>query len=986
MRHFPNKQFLSWLVLITGLACSVGLSLHVMHTVQREAANQFAFSADQLTIKVRERLESYELILRGGAALLESSESVTRQEWKSFVNKLSANEIVPGVQGIGFALLVKPEQLAAHVATVRAEGFPDYDINPTGVRDLYAPVVYLEPFSDTNLRAFGYDMLSEPPRQSAMLHARDTGLPTLSSRVTLVQDIGKDAQPGVLMFVPVYRAGMSTETVSQRRAALSGWAYSPYRMTDFMSGITKDWETPEGKFVDLHIYDNNKETPDQLIFDSLQDKDHTSHTPFYTQRNVEFYGHNWLLNFDRMSSAPPIDYTPALLVLASGLAITGLLFGLLRSLGDTISNASYIAGRLTKTLREREADLLEAQRIGKTGSWKLDLASGSMDWSNPLKQLFGESPAGQAKSLAEQQNLFTAESWENVTTTMAQAMKDGQPYEQELEIIDTSGKHAWMRIHGEGICDVQGNVVGLHGTASDITEHKQNQLSIKALTQLYAALSECNLAIVQCANDNELFARLCKLVVEQGGMDLAWIGQVDANNRVVATHSYGNDNVLSYLDGINISVNADTPEGCGPAGTAIRENRPFWESQFQLRPTTSTWHERAKQYDLVSATSIPLRRNGQPIGALTFYSQKVELFSDDMRKLLEQMGSNISYALDRFDDAAKAYAYQATLVESEQRFRILVEQSIVGIFILQDGTLTYCNPRAAQILGYTGSDMMIGQPTLNFIAPKNHNDISKLILSLLSEEINRAEIMFTALRQNGTHVDLSADATLANYRGRPAIIGLLQDVTDAKVAEEQILRYVKQLENTFIQTVSLATTLSEMRDAYTAGHERRVADISVAIGRELGLDESQLEGLHIGACLHDVGKITVPFEILSKPTRLTPAEYSLIKQHPQAGYDVLKAVDFPWPVALIALQHHERIDGTGYPQGLKGDEIILEARIVAVADVVESMASHRPYRAAIGLDKALDEIERGSGTIYDASVAQACLHIFRDKGYVIPIV
>jgi PAS domain S-box-containing protein len=535
MLHFPNKQFFSWLVLAAGLLISIGLSIHVRNTIQQEAITQFAFSADQLTIKVNERLQSYELILRSSAGLFESSNSVTRQEWKSFTQKLNASDIVPGMQGIGFALLIQPEELAAHIAAVRGEGFLDYNVKPSGQRDAYTPVLYIEPFTTINQRALGFDMFSEPIRHSAMAHARDAGLPTLSSRVTLVQDASTDTQPGILMYVPVYRAGMPIETMAQRRAALFGWAYGAYRITDFMSGIINGWETKEGRYVDLHIYDDGKETPDKLIFDSWQDEHPASPTPFYTQRKLDFYGHTWLLDFDRMSNAPDIDYTPALLILASGLAITGLLFGLLRSLADTISNGSRIASYLTKSLSEREAELLEAQRIGKIGSWKLDLPSGDMVWSTPLARLFGESPAGTAKSLLQQQALFTPESWERVTTTMAQALVDAQPYEQELEIIDTSGEHAWIRVQGEGICDAQGKVTGLHGTATDITEHKRNQLAIKTLTQLYAALSECNLAIVQCSNDNELFARLCKLVVEQGGMDLAWIGQVDANNRVVAT-------------------------------------------------------------------------------------------------------------------------------------------------------------------------------------------------------------------------------------------------------------------------------------------------------------------------------------------------------------------------------------------------------------------------------------------------------------------
>ena len=164
-----------------------------------------------------------------------------------------------------------------------------------------------------------------------------------------------------------------------------------------------------------------------------------------------------------------------------------------------------------------------------------------------------------------------------------------------------------------------------------------------------------------------------------------------------------------------------------------------------------------------------------------------------------------------------------------------------------------------------------------------------------------------------------------------------------------------------MSTVQVATTLSEMRDPYTAGHERRVA-----------------------GHLHDIGKISIPTEILAKPGKLSSAEFTLIKGHAQAGYDVLKDVEFPWPVAQVALQHHERMDGSGYPQGLKGEAILLESRIMAVADVIEAMSSHRPYRPGLGIAAALSEIERGRGTLYDANVADACLRLFREKGYTIP--
>jgi putative nucleotidyltransferase with HDIG domain len=181
--------------------------------------------------------------------------------------------------------------------------------------------------------------------------------------------------------------------------------------------------------------------------------------------------------------------------------------------------------------------------------------------------------------------------------------------------------------------------------------------------------------------------------------------------------------------------------------------------------------------------------------------------------------------------------------------------------------------------------------------------------------------------------------------------------------------------------VEVATIISEMRDPYTAGHERRVAKLASAIGAGLGFDENRQEGLRVAGYLHDIGKVGIPSEILVKPGRISAIEYQLIQGHAQAGYDVLQGMQWPWPVAEVALQHHERLDGSGYPHGLRGEAILPEARIMAVADVVEAMSSHRPYRPALGIDSALAEIERGAGTAYDRAVVNACLRVFREEAY-----
>jgi putative two-component system response regulator len=185
-------------------------------------------------------------------------------------------------------------------------------------------------------------------------------------------------------------------------------------------------------------------------------------------------------------------------------------------------------------------------------------------------------------------------------------------------------------------------------------------------------------------------------------------------------------------------------------------------------------------------------------------------------------------------------------------------------------------------------------------------------------------------------------------------------------------------------TTAVVETITKMvgyRDPYTTGHERRVGELAVAIGLQLGYTEDRLNGLHIGGCLHDVGKIAIPSEILTKPGRLTPTEFMLIQSHAQVGYDILSGIDFPWEIAEMARQHHERLDGTGYPRGLVGDQILPEARILAVADVVESMISHRPYRPAKSVEEALREIEHGRGSRYDAAVVDECLRLFRSEGF-----
>jgi HD-GYP domain-containing protein (c-di-GMP phosphodiesterase class II) len=197
-------------------------------------------------------------------------------------------------------------------------------------------------------------------------------------------------------------------------------------------------------------------------------------------------------------------------------------------------------------------------------------------------------------------------------------------------------------------------------------------------------------------------------------------------------------------------------------------------------------------------------------------------------------------------------------------------------------------------------------------------------------------------------------------------------------------QYRESLSASLEQTIEVIADTVDQRDPYTAGHQRRVADLCVAIARKLGLSSERTQGLRLAAGIHDLGKIGIPAEILVKPSRLTEIQYSLLKEHAQLGYEIVKKVEFPWPIAEMILQHHERLDGSGYPRGLKADEILIESRILAVADVVEAMSSHRPYRSARGIDAALDEVLSKSGTLYDAKAVEACVSLFRREGFQFP--
>jgi PAS domain S-box-containing protein len=266
----------------------------------------------------------------------------------------------------------------------------------------------------------------------------------------------------------------------------------------------------------------------------------------------------------------------------------------------------------------------------------------------------------------------------------------------------------------------------------------------------------------------------------------------------------------------------------------------------------------------------------------------------------------------------------------------------------------------------------------SFVPIKNKSGSVEKLMGI-TEDITERKLAEEALQK--VHDDLESQVTLRTAELSKANELLQADIVERRKAEEELKQTLEILRKSVGTTIQVMVSAVEMRDPYTAGHQIRTADLARAIATEMGLPKDKIDGIRMAGSIHDIGKLSIPAEILSKPTKLTNIEFSLIKEHPQIGYDMMKDVESPWPLAQIVYQHHERMDGSGYPRNLKGDEILLEARIMAVADVVEAMASHRPYRAALGIEAALEEIKKNKGIFYDNTVANACLRLFREKGY-----
>jgi len=379
-----------------------------------------------------------------------------------------------------------------------------------------------------------------------------------------------------------------------------------------------------------------------------------------------------------------------------------------------------------------------------------------------------------------------------------------------------------------------------------------------------------------------------------------------------------------------------------------------------------------KQLVVITEESIQTKHLGERI----LHTKKIPIVDKDGEPL---------YLLGISEDITELKRTEELFKKSEKKYRGIFENAVMGIFqVTIDGQYLSVNPAGAIMYGYESPEEIMKSVTDTarqiYVYPEERARLIALLEASGSVEGFEVE----HYRKDGSKFWVLTNARL--IRDEKGITPdyyevTSQNITASKIAQEEVRRTLERLNTTLGATVQAMAATVETRDPYTAGHQRRVADLAKAIAQEMDLFKDVVDGIRVAGLIHDIGKISVPAEILSKPTKLSEVEFNIIKVHPEAGYNILKDIEFPWPVADIVYQHHEKLNGAGYPQGLRDEQILLEAKILAVADAVEAMASHRPYRAGLGLDFALEEIEKNKGIFYEAKVVNACVRLFREKGY-----
>ena len=472
---FSRRNAIAWAVLAIALLANLAVWQYLRSRENLAAERQFELLTSEVSGAIRKRMTDHEQILLGGAGLFDASQQVDRDEWRVYVERLNLTANYPGIQGVGFARILQPQAVAAFEADVRREGFPNFILRPAGARTLYSSILFLEPFSGRNLAAFGYDMLSETTRHTAIMAAARSGESRITGRVTLVQETHGKVQAGLLMYVPIYRVDQPRDTPEQRLDALLGMVYSPYRMDDLMAGIIGE-QAPK---LDFAIYDGDQPRSESLLFNTQEQQ--TERQPLLSkQLQLPLYGQNWSLSF---SSRPAFEagfhHDGILVLLGAGVSL--LLFVLASLLTLRREQAEALAQRMTVQIRQSSEDLRQSEerqslvlKGSNDGWWDIDLQAHSFIASARAWEMLRYQPDESPQAIDRWHQLVAPEDLGALQDSLRQAIESGaESFSSEARMLQLNGNQLPVLLRGFIQRDSMDQPQRLSGTMQDLTEAKR---------------------------------------------------------------------------------------------------------------------------------------------------------------------------------------------------------------------------------------------------------------------------------------------------------------------------------------------------------------------------------------------------------------------------------------------------------------------------------------------------------------------------------
>ncbi|MEW5771324.1 MAG: CHASE domain-containing protein [Pseudomonadota bacterium] len=748
--HAPGR--IAWLVLAAGLLPA----LFVWHTLREQATEhargQFDLQAREILGAIEQRLYQHEQILLGGAGLFDAGGEVSRAAWHAYVARLRLKVNHPGIQGVGFSTLIRPHELEAHIAAMRAAGFPDYTVKPAGRRELYTSIVYLEPFAGRNLAAFGYDMFSEATRRKAMNRAVDRATTAITGKVKLLQETHGRPQAGFLMYVPVYRPGLPLATVAERWRALRGFVYSPYRMDDLMRGILGE----RNSSIDFVIHAGSGIETAQPMHDSREARPLPAgfQPRFTSSKRISAYGESWVVGLaSRPEFEAQFSSQREWLILALGIGISLSLFGLTASLSTRHARARALADEMTAQIRENEARLsglnerfeLAADAAG-IGVWEFDLETGRLHWDAQMHRIYQMEPGEFTGYYESWRARLHADDIDAIAALQAASKRGDAPFDTIFRIVWKNGEIRHIRAYAKVLRDAAGHPSRMIGVNYDVTEQQLAETQLRESEQRLRYMLE----------SSPTAARIARA----GGHEV-----------IFANHRYAE------------LINQEAPEVQGIDPASYYADAEDYADIVRRIGAGERIFDRLIELDIPGAgrkwtlaSYLPIEYEGQPAVLGWFY------------------------------DITELKRAEQAIVDQASHTQAILENTVDGIITIDArGIVASFNKAAASIFGYAPEEV-VGR-NVKMLMPEpyqsEHDGYLDRYMATGVARIIGIGREVAGRRKDGETFPMELAVSAIRHEDRPLFIGMVRDITERK--------RVERMQNEFVSTVS-----HELRTPLTA--------------------------------------------------------------------------------------------------------------------------------------------------------------------------